>query len=171
MKDLLNYAKPVPANYLPTDINELVHKVLSFFVSQRGRSDHFRIEESFFSPLPKVMIDPNSMEQAFLNIVLNAQKAMPEGGIFSVSTHLRDEREDDGKQVQMVQIIFEDTGIGIPQDNLSKIFNPFFSTRLDGTGLGLSITKNIVEQHEGRIEVESQVNVGTKFMITLPVMK
>ena len=171
VKDLLNYAKPVPANYLPTDMNELVHKVLSFFMSQRGRPDHFKIGERFFSPLPKIMVDPNSMEQAFLNIVLNAQKAMPEGGTFSVSTHLLDEREDDGDEVQMVQIIFEDTGIGIPKDNLSKIFNPFFSTRLDGTGLGLSITKNIVEQHGGRIEVESQVNVGTKFMITLPVMK
>jgi len=169
VKDLLNYAKPVPANYLPTDINELIDKVLSFFMSQRGRSDHFKIQKSFLLSLPKIMIDPNSMEQAFLNIVLNAQKAMPAGGVFSVSTQLLNQKESDENEIQEVQIVFGDTGVGIPKDNLSKIFNPFFSTRPDGTGLGLSITKNIVEQHGGRIEVESAVNVGTKFIITLPV--
>jgi signal transduction histidine kinase len=171
VKDLLNYAKPVPANYLPTDINDLIDKVLSFFMAQRGRSDHFKIEKSFLFSLPKIMIDPNSMEQAFLNIVLNAQKAMPAGGTFSVSTQLLNQKGSDENEIQEVQIVFGDTGVGIPKDNLSKIFNPFFSTRPDGTGLGLSITKNIVEQHGGRIEVESAVNVGTKFIITLPVTR
>jgi signal transduction histidine kinase len=80
-------------------------------------------------------------------------------------------REDERAGIKEIQIIFEDTGIGIPKNNLSKIFNPFFSTRSDGTGLGLSITKNIVEQHGGRIEVESQVHVGTKFTITLPIIR
>ena len=164
VKDLLNYAKPVPANYQSTDMNELVDKVLSFFMNQRGRLEDLRIERKFFSPLPKVMVDPNSMEQAFLNIVLNAQKAMPKGGAFKVSTRPLNENE-----AHEIQIIFEDTGIGISKENLPKIFNPFFSTRPDGTGLGLSITKTIVEQHEGRVEVESEVNVGTKFIITLPV--
>jgi len=170
VKDLLNYAKPVPTNYLPTDINQLVDKVLSFFLTQRGRSVDFKIEKKFFSSLPKTMIDPSSMEQAFLNIILNAQKAMPKGGTFTVSTAALPQRKDDGREVREVQIIFEDTGFGIPAENLSKIFNPFFSTRSDGTGLGLSITKNIVEQHGGKIEVESQVNVGTKFIISLPAI-
>jgi two-component system NtrC family sensor kinase len=170
VKDLLNYAKPVPANYLPTDINQLVDKVLSFFMTQQGRSVGFKIEKKLFSSLPKTMIDPSSMEQAFLNIILNAQKAMPVGGTFTVSTRALPERKDDGKEVHEVQIIFEDTGVGIPGENLPKIFDPFFSTRSDGTGLGLSITKNIVEQHGGEIEVESRVNVGTKFIITLPAI-
>ena len=65
---------------------ELIDKVLSFFVTQQGRSTDFKIEKKFFSSLPKTMIDPNSMEQAFLNIILNAQKAMPKGGTFTVST-------------------------------------------------------------------------------------
>jgi signal transduction histidine kinase len=116
------------------------------------------------------MIDPSSMEQAFLNIILNAQKAMPRGGTFTVSTVALPQRKDDGKEVHEVQIIFEDTGVGLPGENLPKIFNPFFSTRSDGTGLGLAIAKNIVEQHGGKIEVESQVNVGTKFIITLPAI-
>ena len=170
VKDLLNYAKPVPANYLPTDINQLVDKVLSFFITQRGKSMDFKIEKNLFSSLPKTMIDPSSMEQAFLNIILNAQKVMPEGGIFTVSTLAFPQRKDDGKEAREVQIIFEDTGVGIPRENLPKIFDPFFSTRPDGTGLGLSITKNIVEQNGGKIEVKSQVNVGTKFIITLPAI-
>jgi two-component system, NtrC family, sensor kinase len=170
VKELLNYAKPVPANYLPTDINQLADKVLSFFITQRGRSEDFKIEKKFFSSLPKTMIDPSSMEQAFLNIILNAQKAMPEGGTFTVSTLSLPQTKDDGKEVREVQIMFEDTGVGIPRENLPKIFNPFFSTRPDGTGLGLSITKNIVEQSGGRIEVKSQVHVGTKFIITLPAI-
>jgi signal transduction histidine kinase len=171
VKDLLNYAKPVPANTLPTDVNQLVDKVLSFFVTQQRRSLDFKIEKKLFSSLPKTMIDPNSMEQAFLNIILNAQKAIPSGGTFTVSTVVLPQRKEDGKEVHEVQIIFEDTGVGIPEENLPKIFNPFFSTRSDGTGLGLSIKKNIVEQQGGKIEVESEVNVGTKFIITLPVMR
>ena len=170
VKELLNYAKPVPANYLPTDINQLADKVLSFFITQRGRSEDFKIEKRFFSSLPKSMIDPSSLEQAFLNIILNAQKAMPKGGTFTISTVALPQRKDDGKEAREVQIIFEDTGIGIPRENLPKIFNPFFSTRPDGTGLGLSITKNIVEQNGGKIEVTSQVNVGTRFIITLPAI-
>jgi signal transduction histidine kinase len=170
VKDLLNYTKPVPTNYLATDINQLVDKVLSFFITQRGRSEDFKIEKQFFPSLPKTMIDPSSMEQAFLNIILNAQKAMPKGGTFTVSTLTFPQRKDDGKEAREVQIIFEDTGMGIPRENLPKIFNPFFSTRPDGTGLGLSITKNIVEQSGGKIEVKSEVNVGTKFIITLPAI-
>jgi signal transduction histidine kinase len=124
VKDLLNYAKPVPANYLPTDINQLVDKVLSFFITQRGRSLDLKIEKRFFSSLPKTMIDPNSMEQAFLNIILNAQKAMPKGGTFTISTVALPQRRDDGKEIQEVQIIFEDTGVGIQEENVPKIFNP-----------------------------------------------
>jgi len=146
-------------------------KALTFFMTQRGESKNVKIEKKFFSPLPKLMVDPNSMEQAFLNIILNAQRAMSKGGTFFISTLALPGRREDGKEVQEVQITFEDTGNGISKENLPKIFNPFFSTRSDGTGLGLSITKNIVEQHGGRIEVESEVNQGTKFIITLPAMR
>jgi signal transduction histidine kinase len=170
VKDLLNYAKPVPANYVATDINQLVDKVLSFFITQQGRSVDFKIEKKLFSSLPKTMVDPSSMEQAFLNLILNAQKAMPGGGTFTVSTVALPKRKDDGKEAPELQIIFEDTGVGIPRENLPRIFNPFFSTRPDGTGLGLSITKNIVEQNGGKVEVKSEVNVGTKFILTLPAI-
>ena len=138
-------------------------------MARRGGVNDFKVEKKFFAPLSPIMINPNSMEQAFLNIILNAKKAMPQGGTFTISTRLLSQTGSDGHEKQEVQIIFEDTGIGIPRENLGKIFNPFFSTRVDGTGLGLAITKNIVEQHGGRVEVESQVNAGTQFIITLPV--
>jgi hypothetical protein len=171
VKGLLNYAKPVPINYLPTDMNELIDKVISFYLTQGGRLENLKIEKRYHSSLPKIRVDPNSIEQAFLNIILNAQRAMSNRGTLTVSTHLLSWGKEKGDGGQEVQVIFEDTGIGIPEENLSKIFNPFFSTRADGTGLGLSITKNIVEQHEGRIEVDSHVNRGTKFIISLPVFK
>ena len=170
VKGLLDYAKPVPSHCFPTDINDVAEGVLSFFLNQKGMAQNFRIVKNLSKPLPKTLIDPNSMEQAFLNIVLNAQKAMPKGGTLTVSTLSLNGRNN-GEGVKEIQIIFEDTGIGIPKDNLPRVFNPFFSTRPEGTGLGLSITKNIVEQHEGKIEVKSRMGVGTKFIITLPAMK
>jgi hypothetical protein len=170
VRDLLNYAKPIPANHVPTDINDLAEKVLTFFMTQQG-SNSFKVSKEFFSPLPKLMLDPHSMEQAFLNIILNAKKAMPQGGVFKVSTSLFSQPGKNGSEVQKVRMVFEDTGGGILPENLPKIFNPFFSTRSDGTGLGLSITKKIIEQHEGQVEVESRVNIGTKFTIILPVNK
>jgi len=166
VKDLLNYAKPVAPNYVPTDIHELIEKVLAFFMVQGGKSNGLTVEKKFASGVPQMMVDPSSMEQAFLNIVLNARKAMLGGGTFTVLTRLRGQEKNGTREFE---IVFQDTGIGIPEENLPKIFNPFFSTRSDGTGLGLSITKNILEQHGGSIAVESQVNVGTKFTITLPV--
>ncbi|HVP78285.1 MAG TPA: ATP-binding protein [Thermodesulfobacteriota bacterium] len=171
VKDLLNFSKPIPANYVPVNINELAEKVLSFFLTQQGRSNHFRVEKNFLQPLPNAMIDPYSMEQAFLNIILNAKKAMPDGGTFKVSSRFLSRVGKDGGEVKEVRIVFEDTGVGIPKENLSKIFNPFFSTRLDGTGLGLFITRNIIEQHGGKIDVESKVGMGTKFIITLPTIE
>jgi two-component system sensor histidine kinase HydH len=166
VKDLLNYAKPVPTHYVLTNIHEVIDGVLSFFMTQRGRPGNFSVEKRYFSPMPNTMVDPSSMEQAFLNIILNAYKAMPQGGTLTIATELLN-----GDKTERVQVVFEDTGVGIPEQNLSRIFNPFFSTRPDGTGLGLAITKNIIEQHGGTIVAHSQVNRGARFIITLPVTK
>jgi signal transduction histidine kinase len=166
VRDLLNYAKPVRSHYVLTNIHEVIDGVLSFFMTQLGSPENFNVEKHYFSPMPKTMVDPSTMEQAFLNIVLNAHKAMPQGGTLTIVTQLLN-----GDKTEAVQVVFEDTGVGIPEQNLSKVFNPFFSTRPDGTGLGLSITKNIIEQHGGTIIAQSQVNRGTRFIITLPVTK
>jgi signal transduction histidine kinase len=166
VKDLLNFAKPVPTHYVLTNVHEVIDGVLAFFMTQRGKPGNFSVEKRYFSPMPETMIDPSLMEQAFLNIILNAHKAMPQGGTLTIATELLN-----GDKTEKVQVVFEDTGFGIPEQNLPRIFNPFFSTRPDGTGLGLSITKNIIEQHGGTIVAQSQVNQGTRFIITLPVTK
>jgi signal transduction histidine kinase len=118
--------------------------------------------------LPKIWGDANQLEQVFLNIIANARDAMGKAGkrelTISTGLILRNGCSD-------IEISFQDTGCGIPEENLDKIFDPFFSTKQvgKGTGLGLSICYGIIEAHGGHIEVESQVDKGTTFRIFLPV--
>ena len=102
------------------------------------------------------------LQQVFSNVVLNACNAMPGGGRLTVETRLNADED--------VEIRFTDTGCGIPEENLDKIFDPFFTTMPvgKGTGLGLSISYNIVQQHQGQIDVQSEVGVGSTFSIRLP---
>ena len=110
--------------------------------------------------LPKVQGNPRDLQQVFLNLFLNAIQAMPKGGTLSVRGNL-----EDGDRIQ-VQVA--DTGCGIPPEHLGSIFDPFFTTREHGTGLGLYVSYGIIEKHHGRIDVRSQVGVGTTFTICLP---
>jgi two-component system NtrC family sensor kinase len=106
--------------------------------------------------------DENQLQQVFLNIMLNAYQAMPNGGQLRIASRA------DGKEVQ---VIFADTGSGISQENLKRIFDPFFTTKEvgEGTGLGLSISYGIIEQHGGTIEVESEPGTGSTFTVKLPI--
>jgi signal transduction histidine kinase len=104
-------------------------------------------------------MDTDQMTQVFLNILINAIEATPSGGSVSVGYELNDE----GK----LHITVEDTGEGIPRENLDKLFDPFFSTKKKGTGLGLAIVKSIIGGHDGEIEVESEPGKGTRFIVTL----
>jgi signal transduction histidine kinase len=111
------------------------------------------------------VLDPDLLQQALLNISLNAIKAMPGGGKVTVET--RFEMPAEGKPGS-VKIVISDTGEGISPENLGRIFSPFYTTRQQGTGLGLSITQRIVEQHNGEISVESRPGRGSDFTISLP---
>jgi signal transduction histidine kinase len=104
-------------------------------------------------------MDTDQMTQVFLNILLNAIEATPKGGKVLIG------QETDGEG--RVQIAVEDTGGGIPREDLDKLFDPFFSTKKKGTGLGLAIVKSIIEGHGGEIEVESEPGKGTRFIVTL----
>ena len=99
----------------------------------------------------------------FLNIILNAIQAMPDGGELDISTGRCDSKGTEG-----VEIIIRDTGVGIPKEDIADIFQPFFTTKEEGTGLGLAISYGIVKEHNGNIEVESEVGQGTTFRIFLP---
>jgi len=111
--------------------------------------------------LPPLMLVPDRMQQVFLNLVLNALDAMPQGGQLQISATLCSERKE-------VCVSFTDSGLGIAPDVLARIFDPFYSTKPDGLGLGLFISQNIVEEHGGCIEVESRLGEGTTFAVWLP---
>jgi signal transduction histidine kinase len=102
------------------------------------------------------------LKKALLNIILNGIQATPSGGTLSVRAYLNDSQRN-------ILIKTKDSGVGIPKENLSKIFQPYFSTKDKGTGLGLSIAHRIITDHRGKIEVESEVGKGTVFTIKLPI--
>jgi two-component system NtrC family sensor kinase len=112
--------------------------------------------------LPLVQAVAGQLKQVFLNIILNALQAMPKGGELTVESGWDDPAGE-------VYVVFADTGVGIPDDEMDLLFEPFFTTRPEGTGLGLTVSYSIVEQHGGRIKVESHVDVGSTFTVVLPI--
>lgn len=118
----------------------------------------FKVSE----PLPTVMIDPAVMRRVFTNLIMNAIQAMPKRGELGIGLYETDE---------FLFIAFKDTGIGIPERNMGKLFNPFFTTKAKGQGLGLAVCKKLVEAHGGRISVESKLGAGSTFTVKLPFIK
>lgn len=164
VRNLLSFARPPEPKMKMADVNELIGKLLDFLAPQFAKCG-IDADRKLAAGLPWVVLDPDLMQQAMLNIALNAIKAMPEGGRFTVETRTGTVAEGSGAGIR---VVFTDTGQGIAAENLGRIFNPFFTTRQQGTGLGLSITQRIVEQHRGDISVESTRGRGTVFTITLP---
>ncbi len=115
--------------------------------------------------------DEEMLKQVFLNIILNAFQAMPEGGELLIETRFSPVDQERPQAVPFLEILFSDSGIGIPEENLPKIFDPFFSTREGTSGLGLAIVHNIVDQHKGAIHVEKGKKKGTVFTVLLPIDK
>jgi len=110
------------------------------------------------------MMDTDQIKQVFVNIILNAAEAMPQGGTLTIET----ETDSDSR---FLKVNFTDTGSGIPEENLSKIFDPFFTTKRSGkgTGLGLSVSYGIIQRHNGFLEVKSQIGRGSTFTVKLPL--
>ena len=145
-----------------TSINRLLNDVLALLSKQL---EHGKIEvELDLDPgLPLVLAIPNNLRQVFLNLILNAVDAMPGGGRLGIATHQSDDEQ--------VGVIVRDTGRGIPAEDLSRIYEPFFTTKEKGTGLGLSISYGIVEAHKGKMQVESSSDTGTTFSLKFPIGK
>ncbi len=162
VSDLLNFARQHQVTAQPTQVNPLLKELIDLLPK------YILIEKHTFSTeldpnLPVIDADEAQLRQVFLNLMTNAIEAMPQGGALTVRTR--------SGPPGMVTIEFQDSGVGIPAADLSKLFTPFFTTKPlgKGTGLGLAITYGIIKMHRGQINVQSQVGKGTTFIITLPV--
>ena len=157
VQDVLTFARPAPPEESRFTVAELIEEVLTLArpPSHPGeRQTDVQIADGLCLSGHR-----EQLKQAFLNLVLNAQQAMPDGGTLTI----RGDQASDG-----VRLSFADTGPGIPADAVTRIFNPFYTTRRDGTGLGLAITHRIVESHGGRIEVISPPGAGATFHLWFP---
>ena len=165
LHDLLEFARLRDPEIAPCDVHGFIRPMLAL-VRPDAQKFHVKIEERFAADLPHICADAGQMQQALLNILLNAVQAMPGGGTLAVSTETI---QRDGSE--FVRINVRDTGVGIARQHLAKIFLPFFTTKHRGTGLGLSITRTIIEKHHGTIAVQSEPGNGTTFTLELAACK
>ncbi len=161
IQELLEFSKGREPTKVPTNINDIIGKALNILENEflLNRID---MDKSLAPDLPDIMADGSQMEQVFVNLLLNAVQAVPEGGTIQVKSSLN-------QQESSVSIEVKDNGPGIGRKEQSKIFEPFFSTKPNGTGLGLSVSYGIVRNHQGNISVHSQPGEGTRFLINLPI--
>jgi len=159
LNDLLSYARPRPPSFHPADINVTVEQAV-LLAQQQVLTKPVQVLFEPKNGLARVLHDPALIQQVVLNIVMNGIQAIPKEG--QVKVAVRGENEN-------VVVEIADTGRGISEEALPKIFKPFFTTRSEGTGLGLSLANGIVRAHGGRIEVSSTLGKGSQFRICLPI--
>jgi Amt family ammonium transporter len=167
IRQFLDFARPRPPSLEPADPRKLIEETLAL-VGYEMESQGVQLERVDIFDLPSVPMDREQMKQVLLNLILNALQAMPRGGRLKIQTVLHDPSAEAGGG-PAVEIVVQDSGGGIPSEIQSKIFEPFFSTKEEGIGLGLSVAQRIVEDHRGRIRVESTPGKGTTFYVTLPL--
>ncbi len=167
ISELLGFAKPSEPNLKGEDVNAIIDKMI-VLVSTEARKKNITLNKNYGTDLPLVMVDAEQIKQVLLNILLNAIQAIPgAGGIWIETRVVQIPHEEVLKKY--VQIEIRDSGIGIPKENIDHVFDPFFTTRQDGSGLGLSISHQIINEHGGFIDLESEVGKGTSFRIHLPL--
>jgi two-component system NtrC family sensor kinase len=161
VKNLLSFSRISPMNLAWSDLNPIIDRCLRL-VQHKMDMGGIQVNLELAPDLPMAHCDPAQIEQVVLAMVINAIDAMPQGGNLWISTRV------DGDTA--IQLVIRDDGMGIPEEHLSHIFEPFYTTKeAGGSGLGLAISQNIVERHGGNIEVNSTAGRGTTFTIVLPV--
>ena len=161
LNNVLNFTRLERAHWEENDLNEIVKQTLDMLGKEIEKSK-ISVEKDFFSQLPLILVNPDQIRHALVNIFRNAIVAMPQGGILAVRTQLTGDS---------IKLNIADRGGGIPKDSLNSIFKAFYTTKPDSNGLGLTVASQIIKNHNGSIGVESEEGKGTTFYIELPLKK
>jgi signal transduction histidine kinase len=163
VRNLLDFARESGVESEQQDIQDIIENTLRL-ASNQIKLANVKVKGELAANTPPIFVDRRQVEQVFLNIVLNSLDAMPGGGTLTICC-------DNAQGNDFISVDFTDTGTGIPEEKISDVFNPFFTTKPDakGTGLGLAVSLGIIKQHGGDIKVKSQVGEGTTFTVLLPV--
>jgi two-component system, sporulation sensor kinase E len=161
VKALMEFGRPPKGEKILYPVDSVLEDVLTIankYIIQHGVKVTYSKSDDTHT-----VIDKELLKQAFVNIIFNAVQAMPDGGILSISVV--------NLQGYFIKVVFEDTGVGIKEENIDKIFNPFYTTKEEGTGLGLPIVHRIIEDHGGTVRVSSEEGKGTVFEVILPIRR
>lgn len=156
--DLLDFARTKTPQKRAMDIKDLINGSLA----KCKIPENIRIEKEFSETMSEANIDPTQMTQAFVNIIMNAVDAMPDGGSLKI-------KAENDKAANALEVIIEDSGAGMSPENMKYLFQPLFTTKAKGLGLGLTTVKNLTEANGGKVEVESEQGKGTRFKILLKI--
>ncbi|MFC1569317.1 PAS domain S-box protein, partial [bacterium] len=159
VKRLLQFSRPSQGNFKETDINQSLEFVIDLVEKQFFQS-HVEILKKLAPSLPPILIDEKQMQEVFVNLLQNAFEAMTDGGLITVTTSSNE---------HFIQVDFKDSGMGISESDMARIFDPFYTTKETGTGLGLSAVFGIIQAHQGNLNYESKVGEGTTATVLLPV--
>ena len=159
VKGLMDFARPTALNLTQQPLSPVLQAVLALMEANLTHHQ-IRLELDLSPETPEIQFDSDKLKQGFMNVVLNAMEAMPQGGVLKVSTIVDEDR---------VGIKVVDTGAGISAEDLAHLFEPFFTKKTRGTGLGLANVKRILEEHDGSVEIESTLGEGTEVSLWLPL--
>jgi two-component system NtrC family sensor kinase len=162
IQDLLEFARDHESQKARVNINAVIEKSLSI-LDNEFRLRHIQLVKNLGEEIEETQIDGHQVEQVLVNLLLNAVQAIDRDGVITVRSTM-----EPSQKFLIVEV--EDTGCGIPRESMDKIFEPFFSTKKEGSGLGLAVSFGIIHNHQGRIEVDSEVAKGTRFRISLPIV-
>ncbi len=167
IKNFLMISRPPRFDFLPNDIHNILDAAI---LMHRANAEQQKVEikRQFYKKKYLANVDRDQMMQVYHNIIINALQAMPGGGELTIKTSIKRIKSNTGKSTTMLRIEFKDTGMGIPTEKISDIFEMYYTMKKTGTGLGLAIARQIIEAHFGNIQVESKMGEGTNIIVNIP---